>query len=167
MPMVPARNRRFLDVPHDMCQPLLPKQGNDNAVPPISAQADERETLQQFYETLSARLGEEVASKLQTAIRVYRAEPRSVGDVLALLRGLAESAWKILNLWLHNSYVNREMGPAREDYIQILKRRFDDADALFQAVLALAEELGLNQARADISAHASERAGGRTGTQSR
>ncbi|QQR68358.1 MAG: hypothetical protein IPI58_05745 [Alphaproteobacteria bacterium] len=109
--------------------------------------SDSGDALLRFYPILAEGLGSAMAARLHVTIGEHDAKPASITGLLTFLESLAERARREWWLRIDNSYVNREMGPAREDYIQILKRRFDDADALFQSVLSLAEELEHGRAK--------------------
>lgn len=108
-------------------------------------QEDTQEKGQQDVETILSLLTADMARSVRQAMQAYDQHPRDARDLVALLENQRAQAWEDLRLRLENSYVNRELGEARQDYVDILQNRHRKAHDALAAVNDLMK-VGLTQA---------------------
>lgn len=122
---------------------------NDQSTQPLSEKdlpkEDTQEKGQQDVEIILSLLTADMARSVRQTMRAYNQHPRDARDLVSLLETQRAQAWAELHLRLDNSYVNRELGEARQDYVDILHNRHSKAHDALAAVNDLIKA-GLTQA---------------------
>ena len=96
-----------------------------------------------IFEELHNRYGHHVAQRVRQELDAGDFARLGVAELPAWLETRAEAAHKEYQTRLENPFVNEELGAARTDYIDMLYRRWQDAEELAYLV-AIAEDVSLH-----------------------
>lgn len=90
------------------------------------------------YEDLHARYGAHVATRIQDELPAEEFKQVKIEELQTFLEKRAEAAHREYQTRLENPFINEELGNARADYIDVLYKRWCDAEDLAYLV-AVAE----------------------------
>jgi hypothetical protein len=92
------------------------------------------------FEELHNRYGSHVARRVQNELTAAEFEGIAIDALAVWLERRAEGAHKEYQTRLDNPFINEELGAARTDYVDVLYRRWQDAEELAYLV-AVAEDV--------------------------
>jgi hypothetical protein len=106
-----------------------------------------------LYEELHQRYGNHIAKRVQQELSVAEFNQIAVPELLSYLELRAEAAHKEYRARLDNPFINEELGDSRSDYMDVLYRRWCEAEDLAYLV-TIAEDVSTHtQANAEGSVH--------------
>ena len=102
-----------------------------------------------LYEDIHLRYGNHIAKRVRTELSPEEFSQIAIEELLPYLESRAEVAHKEYQSRLDNPFINEELGDSRKDYMDVLYRRWCDAEDLAYLV-TVAEDVSLN-ARANAT----------------
>jgi hypothetical protein len=93
-----------------------------------------------IFEDLHNRYGAHVARRIQQELTPAEFKEVALENLPSWLAARAETAHKDYQTRLDNPFVNEELGAARNDYVNVLYRRWQDAEELAY-LIAVAEDV--------------------------
>ena len=87
-----------------------------------------------LFAELETRYGAEVASRIQKELHAYEFRAIPLTHLQIFLRSQMEIAMNEYTKRLDNPFINKELGDAREEYMQLLHTRYQEAQDLYEYV---------------------------------
>ena len=101
-----------------------------------------------LYEDIHRRYGNHIARRVQQELSEIEFSEVGVNELAAYLEARAEAAHKEYQMRVDNPFINEELGARRNDYMDVLYRRWRDAEDLAY-LLTITEDVGMN-AQAEV-----------------
>ena len=87
------------------------------------------------YDELESRYGIDTARRVRSELHPYEFNVIPLIHLVQFLRSQAEIAHSNYIERLENPYINANLGEARDEYMLLLRSRYEEADDLYRAVL--------------------------------